>query len=201
MKTYTQDELEEILELHKKWSKNENDGVRAILKNANLICANLSGAYLRGANLISADLRSADIRSADIRSADLSGANLIGANLKNANLIGANLGGADLRCAILSGANLSGANLIGANLNGADLIGTIGDMNFIKSMQCEKYPISYTSNILNVGCQSHSIDDWKNFDDDEIEKMDEGALEWWNRWEPIIMEIIKISQRRNDGVK
>ncbi len=77
-------ELQEILEQHKKWLINSPEG-----KQANLYGANLSGANLYGANL--------------------SGANLIGANLSGANLSGANLYGANLYGASLNGASLNGA--------------------------------------------------------------------------------------------
>jgi len=81
MKTYTKEELNDILRLHKLWLNDAENGVRA----------NLSGA--------------------DLSRADLSGANLYGADLYGANLSGANLSGADLSGANLSGAYLSGANL------------------------------------------------------------------------------------------
>lgn len=51
-----QEELQKILEAHKKWINSEDDGVRA----------DLSGADLSGANLRRADLRSADLRGADL---------------------------------------------------------------------------------------------------------------------------------------
>ena len=56
MKTYTQEELKEILELHKKWLNYDKEGVRANLKGANLYRVNLKGAYLIGANLDGANL-------------------------------------------------------------------------------------------------------------------------------------------------
>ena len=91
-----QEELQKILEAHKKWINSEDDGVRAYLRGANLRGAYLSGAYLR-----SADLRGANLSGADLRGANLSGANLSGADLRGANLRGAYLRRADLR-----GANL-----------------------------------------------------------------------------------------------
>ena len=64
-------DLKQILELHKKWLKNEDGGKRADLSSANLRGANLSSANLRSANLWDADLRSADLCSANLRSANL----------------------------------------------------------------------------------------------------------------------------------
>ena len=115
--------------------------------------------------------------------ADLSDANLIGANLTDANLIGANL----------IGANLSDANLTDANLKGADLKGANGNLRHLKSIQMEKYYITYTSSNLQIGCQRHSIEEWQEFSDETISQMDNGALEWWAKWKPIIMQIIEMA--------
>ena len=94
-----QEELNSIVELHRKWLYNEEGGKRADLSFENLYGANLRGANLRGANLYGANLRGANLR----------GANLYGANLRGANLYGADLYGADLYGADLRGADLYGA--------------------------------------------------------------------------------------------
>ncbi len=86
-----QEELQEILDAHKKWINGEDGGA--------------------GANLSGADLRRADLRDADLSGANLRDANLSGADLRRADLSGADLRGADLRRANLSGADLSGADL------------------------------------------------------------------------------------------
>lgn len=134
MKTYTSEELNNILERHKKWLNDEEGGARA-----DLSCANLSGANLRGSNLRRADLR------------------------------------------------------------GADLSLAIGEMKSLRSMQIEKYMISYTDKILNIGCKSYTIEEWKNFNDETISRMDSGALEWWKKWKPIIMQIIEMSPAEPTG--
>ena len=90
------DELQTILELHRKWLRSEPDGVRANLSGANLNEANLRGANLSGSNLWRANLWRANLSGAYLRGANLSGANLYGANLNEANLREANLSGADL---------------------------------------------------------------------------------------------------------
>ena len=57
----TQEELKEVIRLHKLWLDCSDSGAMA----------NISGADLRGADLHSADLRSADLLGADLRGADL----------------------------------------------------------------------------------------------------------------------------------
>ena len=55
-----QEELNEILNLHKKWLNSEVGGKRANLKGADLEGANLYGADLNGADLEGANLRGAN---------------------------------------------------------------------------------------------------------------------------------------------
>lgn len=112
----TQEELQTILEKHKKWLNDVPGGERANLRDANLPYADLRDANLSGANLHCADLHSADLHCADLRDANLPCADLRGANLRGANLERADLSGANL-----GGANLKGANLRCADLEGADL--------------------------------------------------------------------------------
>lgn len=143
----TKSQLNEILEKHEKWFRNENGGERADLSgeylrgedlsNVNLrwanlyetdFCeANLHGAVLIGANLDGACLRRADLREAYLRHADLSRTDLHEANLFEADLSGVNLHRANLYKANLCGANLCGANFSRAILRETDLSKVIYD--------------------------------------------------------------------------
>ena len=38
-----------------------------------------------------------------------------------------------------------------------------------------------------IGCKSFTVEEWKEFDDDKISKMDDGSLEWWNQWKEVIL--------------
>jgi hypothetical protein len=110
-----QEELNEIVEQHQHWLKEDCKGWEDM--RANLSGANLSGADLRMANLRMTDLNKADLCMANLRMTDLSGADLREANLRGANLTGANLSGADLRWANLREANLTGADLSETDLS------------------------------------------------------------------------------------
>lgn len=127
--------------------------------------------------------RRADLSGAYLRRADLSGAYLSGADLRRAYLRGANLRGADLR----------GADLRGAYLRGANLCSVIGNKKNIKSLQLEGYDISYTKDVLQIGCQVHEIKEWFSMDNRTISEMDSGALEWWSKWKDTIKSIIEMS--------
>ena len=94
-----QEQLNEVLRLHKMWLNDEDGGQWADLRCADLRCADLRGADLRDANLGGADLRDADLGGANLVDADLGGANLVGADLGGANLVGADLGGIKIKTA------------------------------------------------------------------------------------------------------
>ena len=100
-----------------------------------------------------------------------------------ANLRGANLGGADLRGADLRGANLDGANLGGANLDGEKLTKTPLQLNNLK------WFVLISDKYLRIGCQRFTIEEWKNFDDETIVKMDFAALKFWRKWKASIIAL------------
>ena len=100
------EKLQEIIESHGRWLRNEEGGERANLSSANLSSANLSDADLSYADLSYADLSSANLSDADLSDADLSYADLSDANLSYANLSSADLSSANLSSADLSYADL-----------------------------------------------------------------------------------------------
>lgn len=65
-KSMTQEELNMILDKHKKWLRGKEGGEKANLRGAELRRADLRGADLRGADLCRADLRRAELRGADL---------------------------------------------------------------------------------------------------------------------------------------
>ena len=65
--------IQEILEKHLKWLRNEAGGERANLGGANLYGANLGGVNLRSANLYGANLRSVNLYGANLDGANLGG--------------------------------------------------------------------------------------------------------------------------------
>ncbi|MER0117346.1 pentapeptide repeat-containing protein [Acinetobacter baumannii] len=109
-----------------------------------------------------ADLRDADLRDANLRGADLRGADLRDADLRDANLRGADLRGADLRGA-------KAAPLIVYGLRWNVIISGLGKMR--------------------IGCQEHSVEDWKSFDDARITRMDSEALEFWNQHKSMLLNM------------
>ena len=132
-------------------------------------------------NSLKITLQAAVKTDADLRGADLYGANLRGANLDGADLYGADLDGANLRGADLDGADLYGANLYGADLDGEKLVKTPLQLNNLK------WFVLISDKYLRIGCQRFTIEEWRNFDDAAIVKMDFAALKFWRKWKaPII---------------
>ena len=113
-----------------------------------------------------------------LQAAVKSGANLYGADLRDADLRCADLYGADLY-----GANLDGANLRGANLDGEKLTKTPLQLNNLK------WFVLISDKYLRIGCQRFTIEEWKNFDDETIVKMDFAALKFWRKWKASIIAL------------
>ena len=143
----------------------------------------------RGAKPKRADLYSANLRFTDLRDANLSYANLRYANLRFTDLRDANLSYANLRYA-----NLGFASLRDADLRDAKLHHVIGNRKEIKTIQTDPWPIVLTKDVMAIGYEQHSIEEWRGFDDNRIAKMDDDALEWSRTWRPIIEQIIEMNK-------
>lgn len=58
-------------------------------------------------------------------------------------------------------------------------------------MQIDTYPVTWTADVMQIGCQCHPIATWMAFSDSDILAMDgQKALNWWKKWKPIIQNII-----------
>jgi len=210
MADLTQEELRNILELHKKWCNREPGGERvdlegahlegAKLKGTNLEGAKLKGTNLRGANLEGAYLRGAYLNGANLKrayleGADLKGAYLEGADLKGANLEGAYLEGADLRGAYLEEAYLRGANLFGANLENA----TYGEGVAISAAPLQisglEWEIIIFDNHMKIGCELHPIAEWATFKDTRIKLMNFHAIAFWHEHKSMIMTCAELHSK------
>ena len=155
---------------------------KATETKANLCDADLRGADLRGANLCDADLCGANLCDANLCGANLCDADLRGANLCDADLRGANLCGANLCDADLCGADLRGANLCGAGLRGAENAPLV-----INGLQWLVVIDGLGS--MKIGCQYHSIDEWRGFDENQISNMSSYAPQFWLSHKSMLLAI------------
>ena len=111
---------------------------------------------------------------------------------ERADLRDTDLSYANLRYADLSYANLRNADLSYANLRNADLRNA--DLRFLRSangkefacMNAGEYQVVLSKERIAIGCKFFTVEEWKEFDDDKISKMDDGALEWWKQWKELV---------------
>ena len=81
------------------------------------------------------------------------------------------------------------ANFCNVDLRNANLRGAIGDLRKIKTLQTDIWTITYTDEVIAIGCQQHSKKEWLSFNDAQITRMDIKALIFWEKWKPILEAI------------
>ena len=63
------------------------------------------------------------------------------------------------------------------------------------TVRTSKYCCTISDTHLAIGCKNYTFSEWENFTEEEISKMDSGALEWWTQWKPILFEILKVENK------
>ena len=86
----------------------------------------------------------------------------------------------------LSGADLACANLACANLAGADLAGAKEVPVFISAIVPWTICIPASGRVINVGCHSHSPEEWLAFTAEQLDGMDNGASAYMDRIPPVV---------------
>ena len=51
------------------------------------------------------------------------------------------------------------------------------------------WPVTITTQHIKIGCQTHKIEEWRNFDDGKISDMSYSALEFWTKYKSVIMAL------------
>lgn len=123
--------------------------------------------------------------------ADLSWTDLSGVDLTRAYLVRAYLTGADL-----TSANLQGTDLTGADLTGINICGAIGNGEEIKSYQGLRWrwQVVWTKAQLAIGYEQHSLEEWENFTDEEMERMGaegDDSLGFWRKHKDFILSLVR----------
>ena len=101
---------------------------------------------------------------------------------------------ADLTRANLSSANLTRANLYGADLTRANLYGVSGcNCDYLVSLFIDTYPVVYTFDTMQIGCEKHLISEWLDFSDHKILEMEgKKALKFWRKYKEWIFKSIEL---------
>lgn len=199
----TEDKLDNILEAHREWLKDNSTGKRANLSNLDLRSMYLQGKDLTSVIIVNSDLSHANMSYINLTNAEVSNCDLYRTNLLRSNMAGidlcesrlsyACLSYADLTKADLSHITFTDADLYKTNLTGVSLYKTIGNGLEIKSLQVCDYSVAWTKESLQIGCERYSFDEWWGFSDEDIRGMAENrdeAIILWKTWKPILKMLI-----------
>ena len=55
-----------------------------------------------------------------------------------------------------------------------------------------RWPVSTDGKSIQIGCQHHSVDEWRAFDDRVIARMDSGALEFWKKYKLVVLGLAEV---------
>lgn len=83
--------------------------------------------------------------------------------------------------AVLKGADLRGADLTRADLTYADLKGAK-----LYVIHAPEWTITIQPELITIGCQRHTPEEWWGFTDEQIGKMHGEALPWWQINKPLV---------------
>ncbi len=110
-------------------------------------------------------------------------------------MVGANLDRVSLVAASLVEADLDGVSLVGASLVEANLDGVIWRKGVVLR-RCPlqllglDYPVTILDDHMEIGCQFHTIADWRGFDNDAIARMDgRRARKFWDAHGPALLAL------------
>jgi hypothetical protein len=66
-------------------------------------------------------------------------------------------------------------------------------MREIKSAQFDQWAVTWSADVLAIGCQQHAIEEWRNADPRWIAAMAPGASDWWSRHGALVLQLIDAS--------
>jgi hypothetical protein len=102
----------------------------------------------------------------------------------------------------LRGADLRGADLRGVDLRDANLRGAHGINDYVKCIQLDTYPITYTATHIQIGCERHTHEEWRGFSDAQIRAMDgRAAVDWWGSWKDWLFDLIERCPAKPTGAE
>ncbi len=55
-----------------------------------------------------------------------------------------------------------------------------------------RWPVSTDGKSIQIGCQHHSVDEWRAFDDRVIARMDSDALAFWTQHKEMILSLAEV---------
>lgn len=203
------EKLEEKLESHYDWLEGKPCGVQAVLTGIieceDLSAINMSRVIFDGAEVVDCNLNWSSLCRAIVRvsrfhrcsfwEADLDRIDVEHSAFVSCDFTLADLSGAHFRKGVnLHESRFMEAELAGANLEGVRIMmGAIGDGKHIKSLQCGEYPVTYTADMMQIGCGLRPIREWLEMTPSQVEHIEEICPNWWAKWKPILAQIVEAS--------
>lgn len=121
-----------------------------------------------------------------LESACKAGASLDGASLDGASLVGASL----------VNASLVGASLVGARLGGAKWRGDITISRAPLMLTGLRWIVYILDDHMQIGCELHSLAEWRTFDDERVAQMDgRHALRFWRAHKTALLALAESDGR------
>lgn len=160
-----------------------------------------------------ANLNQSIIHRCEFLKAVFNEASMCEVGMSNVSALDASFCGADLTRAQLFKTGFTRADFDGANLRDvsakwcefnqakcmhkasiatAEFIDCVGDGWALKTISGLRWLVTIWADKMSIGCQSHSIDDWFAFSDDDIEEMDGYALEWWRKHKEFVRQFTQL---------
>ena len=73
-----------------------------------------------------------------------------------------------------------------------------GPAKALLSLNGLRWPVSTDGKSIQIGCQHHSVEDWRNFDDRVIARMDGGALTFWKAHKAMILSLAEVRKNMEE---
>ena len=67
-----------------------------------------------------------------------------------------------------------------------------GPAKALLSLNGLRWPVSTDGKSIQIGCQHHSVDGWRAFDDRVIARMDLGALDFWKKYKLVVLGLAEV---------
>ena len=62
-----------------------------------------------------------------------------------------------------------------------------------------RWPVSTDGKSIQIGCQHHSVDEWRAFDDRVIAKMGSGALDFWKKYKLVVLDLAEVRKNMEEA--
>lgn len=173
--------LEEKIEKHRLFLATGLDSYRAIIKGEELQYLNVAEQNLQGARFVNVDFHGSRFMNTNFSFADFIKCNMTKCAFYNCNFFGANI----------KTSNFMSARFSDCDINLENMESLFGNGKQIKSMFISDYPIVWTSEYLQIGCQKKTIEEWRALDKEKANELIDFGWSWWEEHRDFIVNAIK----------